>query len=162
MHLFDFFQWLENTSWSTFLREDELAFPIIETVHILGLGVSVGLIMWVDLRLLGCVMRHKPVSAVIRALERWAIFGFGIMFISGALLFFSEPIKCYTTIAFRIKAVLLVLAGLNVWYFHSRVYRDVATWDHAAVMPWRVKMVGFLSLMLWFSIIIAGRWTAYF
>ena len=162
MHLIDLFRWLDHSSWSTTLRENELIFPLVETVHILGLGVSVGLIMWVDLRLLGCIMREKPVSSVIQGLERWAIFGFAIMMLSGSLLFLSEPMKCYTTIAFRIKAVLLVLAGLNVWYFHSRVSKDMGKWDNAAVVPWPARIVGLLSLTLWLSIIVAGRWTAYF
>lgn len=102
------FQWLNGTSWGIFLRENDFAFPLIETVYILGLGVSVGLIMWVDLRLLGYVMRDKPVSSVISAIELWAIVGFGVMFASGALLLLSEPMKCYTTLAFRIKAILLL------------------------------------------------------
>jgi hypothetical protein len=161
MSLLELFRWLDNTSWSIALREGEWSFPLIETVHIIALGISVGVIMWVDLRLLGRVMSHKPVSVVIRALEPWAMAGFAVMFVSGFLLFLSEPMKCYTTVAFRIKAVLLVLAGLNVWYFHSRVYRHIAEWDKGPA-PWRAKTVGVLSLLLWFSIIIAGRWTAYF
>lgn len=162
MHLIDLFRWLDHSSWSTALRENELIFPIIETIHILGLGISVGLIMWVDLRLLGYIMREKPVSLVIQGIERWAIFGFAIMILSGSLLFLSEPMKCYTTIAFRIKAVLLVLAGANVWYFHSRVSKGLAKWDSAVILPWPARMVGLLSLTLWLSIIVAGRWTAYF
>ena len=56
---------------------------------------------------------------------------------------------------------MLVLTGLNVWYFHAKVYPGVAEWDDAAVAPWRAKMVGVVSMFLWFGIIIAGRWTAY-
>jgi hypothetical protein len=158
----EFVQWLDNTPWSVALREGDWSFALLETVHIIGLAGSVGLIMWVDLRLLGLTMRHKPVSAVVKMLEPCAIAGFCIMFLSGALLLLSEPLKCYTTIAFRIKVVLLLFAGLNVWYFHSKVSGDMLDWDNAEVMPWRAKLVGFLSLTLWFGIIVAGRWTAYF
>jgi hypothetical protein len=48
-----------------------------------------------------------------------------------------------------------------VWYFHAKVYPRLAEWDKAAVMPWQPKMVGYVSMVLWFGIIIAGRWTAY-
>jgi len=152
--------WLNDTPFSVTLREGYYAFPIIETIHILGLGFSVGTIMWVDLRLLGIAMRRRPVADVIGQLEPWAIGGFVVMFISGFLLLLSEPLKCYTTLAFRIKVVMLILAAMNVWYFHKRLPRDRSQWDRQ--MPWRAKMVGLFSLVLWLGIVIAGRWTAYF
>ena len=81
--------------------------------------------------------------------------------LAGLLLFLAEPMKCFTTLSFQLKAIMLVLTGLNVWYFHSRVYPGVADWDEAPSAPWQAKMVGAASMFLWFGIIIAGRWTAY-
>jgi hypothetical protein len=162
MHLVNFFQWLNDQPFSVALREGDWPFPIIETIHILGLSLSVGVIMWVDLRLLGLTMRRERVSDVVNQLEPWAIGGFTVMFISGFLLLLAEPMKCYTTLSFRLKAIMLVSAALNVWYFHAKVYPTVAEWDETPVLPWRARMVGILSMTLWFGIIIAGRWTAYF
>src|SRR5215469_15517447 len=159
MHLADFFQWLNNLPFSIALRQDDWPFPIIETFHILGLGLSVGVIMWVDLRLIGVSLRRRPVSQIVRQLEPWALRGFAVMFLSGSLLFIAEPLKCYTTIAFRLKAVMLVLTALNVWYFHARVLRNVAAWDESSEIPSQAKAVGYVSMILWFGIIIAGRWT---
>ncbi len=67
--------------------------------------------MWVDLRLMGVCMKRERMSDMIAQLEPWAIGGFSIMFVSGFLLLLSEPLKCYTTLAFRLKAVMLVLAA---------------------------------------------------
>jgi hypothetical protein len=161
MHLVDFFQWLNESAASVWLREGDWQFPVIETIHILGLGLSVGTILWVDLRLLGFVTRHHKVSDIVEPLEPWAIAGFVVMFVSGLLLFLAEPLKCFTTLSFQLKAVMLLLTGLNVWYFHARVYPSVAQWDEAVVMPRPAKLVGAISMVLWFGIIIAGRWTAY-
>jgi len=161
MHLVSVFQWLNDSAFSTWLRESDSPFPIIETVHIIGLGLSVGTILWVDLRLLGLVTTHYRVSDIVGQLEPWAIPGFMVMFVSGLLLFVSEPMKCYSTLSFRLKAVMLVLTGLNVWYFHAKVYPGVAEWDDNPVMLWQAKMVGLVSMVLWFGIIVAGRWTAY-
>jgi hypothetical protein len=160
IHLLSFVQWLNDTRISVYLRESDWPFPIIETVHILALGFSVGTVMWLDLRLLGLAMREAPVTDVIEQLEPWAIGGFAVMFVSGSLLILSEPLKCYNTVAFRIKVVLLILAVLNVLYFHKKVMHDVDQWDRN--VPWRAKMVGVLSLVLWLGVVIAGRWTAYF
>src|SRR5580704_18821659 len=84
-HLLSFVQWLNDTRISVYLRESDWPFPIIETVHILGLGFSVGTVMWLDLRLLGLAMRKAPVSDVIEQLEPWAMGGFAVMMVSGSL-----------------------------------------------------------------------------
>src|ERR1700719_938380 len=116
MHIAIFFQWLNDLPFSVALREDDWPFPIIETFHILGLGLSVGVIMWLDLRLIGLTLRRQRVSLVVTQLEPWALRGFAVMSLSGFLLFLPEPMKCYTAVAFRFKAVMLILTGLNVWY----------------------------------------------
>lgn len=161
MHPGIFFQWLNDLPFSVALREGDWPFPIIETVHVLGLGMSVGVILWVDLRLVGLALRQRPMSQVVRQLEPWATLGFAIMFLSGSLLFLAEPMKCYTALAFRFKALMLILTGLNVFYFHAKVYPSVSEWEVVEDTPWQAKTVGWLSIFLWFGIIIAGRWTAY-
>jgi len=115
----------------------------------------------VDLRLLGFVTTKQRVSHIIEQLEPLAIKGFIVMFISGLLLFIAEPLKCYNTIAFWLKVLMLAITGLNVWYFHKKVYPGVAAWDDAVVLPRQARMVGLISMVLWFGIIVAGRWTAY-
>ena len=155
-------QWLNETPLSLYLRNSDYPFFVIETVHVIALGFSVGTILWVDLHLLGIAMRRERVADVIAQFERPAVIGFAVMFVSGGLLFLAEPLKAYITTAFRVKVVMLLFAGLNVWYFHSKVYQSLASSADATRLPWNAKMVGLLSVALWLGIIIAGRWTAYF
>lgn len=163
MHLlFELAKWLNETPLSVALREGDWPFAIIETFHILGLGFSVGTIVWVDLRLIGLAMRRERVTDVIHGLEPWAMGGFLVMFLSGMLLLLAEPLKAYSRLAFRLKVVMLVLATINVLVFHRGIYRTIAQWDEADVLPWQARTTGYLSLILWLGIIIAGRWTAYF
>ena len=162
MSLLEFFRWLNETPLSVYLRDSDYPFFVIETVHVIALGFSVGTILWVDLYLLGVAMRRERVADVIGQFERPAIIGFTTMFISGALLFLAEPFKAYITTAFRLKLVMLVLTGLNVWYFRARVYPGALESIDATALPWRAKAVGLVSVTLWIGIIIAGRWTAYF
>jgi len=58
------------------IRESTLLFPVIETVHVLGLSLSVGTIAVVDLRLLGLGLRREPVSQVIAQMIPWSLGGF--------------------------------------------------------------------------------------
>lgn len=161
MSLIDFARWLNGTACSRYLRESDYPFGIIESFHILALGLSVGIVVWLDLRLMGLVMRRHRVSDVVGQLEPIAKWGFAIMILSGSLLLLAEPLKCYTALSFRLKFVMLILAALNVLFFHRKVYRNVTDWDITPSTPWSAKVVGGLSILLWLSIIIAGRWTAY-
>jgi Zn-dependent protease len=153
--------WLNETSWSNHLRSSELAFPITEATHLIGLGISVGIVLWIDLRLLGVCLKRVSVKELVTRLEPWAMRGFVVMFISGLLLFFSKPDTYYGTWAFRVKMAALPLAGLNVLLFHKRVLPSIGHWDESGSVPWQAKLVGGVSIALWLAIMVLGRLTAY-
>src|SRR6266404_4128373 len=96
-YLLRFVEWLSGVSWLAGYRESEWQFAVVETIHILGLAFSVGIIMWLDLRLLGVTMRKERVADVMRQFEPWAIGGFMVMITSGVLLFLEEPRKAYAS-----------------------------------------------------------------
>jgi hypothetical protein len=156
-----FFGWLADSSWSVDLHESQYAYSIIESIHVWALSVFFGLVAMFDLRLLGWTMRKVPVSEVIRRLLPWTIAAFVIMVISGTLLFFAIPLRSYQNIFFRGKMLLLLLAGLNVWIFHARVFPKVATWDVEGVPPRAARVAGALSLVLWIGVVFSGRMIAY-
>jgi hypothetical protein len=156
-----FFQRLADSAWSTGLHESRYAYDLIESVHVWTLCLFFGLTVMFDLRLLGWTMRKVPVSEVARRLLPWTIAGFVIMVISGALLFSAIPLRSYQNIFFRAKMLMLLLAGLNVWIFHSGVYRRVEKWDLAGVPPRAARVAGALSLVLWIFIVLSGRMIAY-
>lgn len=159
--LLAFFSRMADSSWSTGLHESRYAYDLIESVHVWTLCLFFGLAVMFDLRLLGWTMRSLPVSEVSRRLLPWTVVGFVIMVMSGTLLFVAIPLRTYQNIFFRAKMVMLTLAGLNVWIFHSGVYRRVATWDLASVPPRAARVAGALSLVLWVCIVLSGRMIAY-
>ena len=161
MSLYSFCEWLQNTPWGTAIRESTLMFPIIETIHVLALGLSVGTVAVFDLRLLGLGLRREPVSQVMSQIMPWSIAGIVVMFVTGGLLFWCQALKAYDSVFFRIKLLLLVLAGVNALVFQLTVYRSMATWDKAEITPLQVRLTGGLSLALWIGIIAAGRTMAY-
>ena len=156
-----FFEWLENTSGSIAIRESILFYPFVETTHVLTLCLFLGMIAMLDLRLVGVALRGVPVSQVAERLLPWAATGFVLMVISGVLLFYSGPVRAFQNIFFRVKMVMLVMAGLNAFVFHRGIYRKVAAWDQDSVTPVGAKVAGFLSLLLWAGVVVAGRMQAY-
>jgi len=154
-------EWMADTRWSIALHESTWAYPIVESVHVLALCLFLGMAVMLDLRLLGVTMRCAPVSEVMGRLLPWTAAGFVLMVISGALLFYAIPVRTFQNIFFRVKVAMLILSGLNVWVFHSGVYRRMAEWDLDPVPPRRARVAAGLSLALWASIVVAGRMIAY-
>jgi len=83
------------------------------------------------------------------------------MVITGSLLFSAIPLRSYQNIFFRTKMILLLLAGLNVWLFHSGIYKGIGEWDFHAIPPKAARIAGGISLALWACIVISGRMIAY-
>jgi hypothetical protein len=159
--LLPFLEWLASTRWSIDLHESLYMYPLVESTHVLSLTLFVGLTAMMDLRLLGLTLRAVPVSHVTTRLLPWIRIGFGVMIVTGLLLFYAIPVRNYQNIFFRVKMVLLVLAGLNVWYFHTRTERTVEAWDVAARTPKAARVAAIASLVLWAGVVVTGRMIAY-
>lgn len=154
-----FLQAIEETGFSTWLRESEspFGFYFILLFHTFGLALLVGANVIVDLRLLG-VAPTIPL-APLRKLFRIMWTGFGINAVTGVLLVFAYPTKSLTNLDFYVK---LTVIGLAVWVMEklrSRVFEDRGLGE--AEMMARGANLAKLSLVLWFGAITAGRLLAY-
>jgi uncharacterized membrane protein len=154
-------EWLQNLPWASGIKHSTWQFPVIESVHSLALSVMLWPAAILDLRLLGLVMRRRPVSQVASQFLPWTWTGFVVMVLSGVILFSSEAVKCYNSPFFRVKVILLAIAGLNALLFHKTVFRNLAGWDQDAATPWRAKMAGGFSLAVWIGVVAMGRALAY-
>jgi len=152
-----FCKWLEQSWVGGGVRESLWLFPTIETVHLLGMTALVGAVTVFDLRLLGWVMQRERISELAGRVLPWAWAGFAVQVITGAILFSSEAVKVYGNPAFRVKMVLILVAGAHAAVFHWGVERDVAAWDGSAVLPAKAKIAGGVSILLWIGIVAAGR-----
>jgi hypothetical protein len=160
MSLLEICQAIEQTTISSIVRES--AFPYVEGAHVLGLSLSVGTVMWFDLRLIGAAMRTRPVSEVYQDLKPWMFAGFVIMFLTGGLLFSAHATKAYGSGYFRAKLALILLAGINTAIYHLTIDRRESEWGKAPVPPLQARVAGLLSLLVWFSVVAVGRLFAYY
>jgi Family of unknown function (DUF6644) len=143
------------------IRQSLWLFPAIETVHLLGMAALVGTITVLDLRLLGWAMPQRRVSEVTARLLPWAWLGFGVQVVTGVLLFSSEAVKIYGNPAFRLKMLLLLLAGIQALIFQTVVSRKLPTWDDRPALPVMAKVMGMISILLWLAIVTAGRFVGF-
>src|SRR4051812_32824092 len=157
----EFCMWLEGTPIGLLVRETLWGFPIVVAIHILGLTLSVGTIVWFDLRLLGISMTRVPVAALYRRLIPWALAGFSVMFVSGSMLLIAYASNAYGNTFFRIKVVALLLAFVNALVYHTVTERRIAGWDDAARPPLPARIAGLTSIVVWTAVILAGRMMSY-
>ncbi len=159
--ILEYCQALQDMAWATALRESQLMFPIIEGLHLLGLAFIMGPVLMLDFRLAGIAWNDTPVSKIAKTFVPYSLGGAAVMFITGILLFCAEAVRCYNSGWFRIKLVLLLVAGANALYFHTKTQSTWSKWDTLAIPPPDARRAGILSIVFWTGVIFAGRWTAY-
>ena len=146
-----FFEWCQNAGLIVAMRRSLWIFPVIESLHLMGLALLGGSILMVDLRLLGLGFERQPASQVARDGQRWLLASLFVMLPTGFLLFMASAVKCYYLPAFWVKMTTLLLALA----FTFTVRRHVAAADPIAIGP--AKIAAVVSLALWGSVAIAGR-----
>jgi hypothetical protein len=152
---------LESSVVGIMVRESLYGFQILVAIHLVGLVLSVGTLLWFDLRLLGLALQSIPVSRVYRLVIPWAACGFGVMVTSGALLFVGYAPAAYANTFFRIKLIAMLLAAANAARFHLVTERGRELWDGDRRPPRAAGTAGLLSLLLWAIVIVCGRAIAY-
>jgi len=159
--LLDIAQWIEPMSWSTNLHESYYMYNWIESTHVVSLTIFLGMLFFIDFRMLGLTMTEVPASRIASRLHTPMMIGFAIMIITGLLLYFAVPVRVTQSIWFRIKFVLLVAAGINAWLFNKKMRESASTWDDQIKAPLHLRYSAALSLGLWMGVITTGRLIAY-
>jgi hypothetical protein len=136
----------------TSLASHPWAYPALEAAHLVGVAALFGGLLVFELRLLG-LARALDLPALACLVLPLALLGFGLSAATGLLMFATQPQELLANAAFRLKLLLLALAGANAAWFHGR--GSLALADGAA------RVQGLLSLGIWLAVIISGRWIAY-
>jgi hypothetical protein len=113
------------------------------------------------LRLLGRVLTATPVSEVYRRLSPIMVAGFVTMFGSGAVIFTGYATAAYNNPYFRVKLVMMLLAGVNAAFFHVHTQRRLAGWDSWSQPPASARAAGAISIVSWIVVVLAGRMMSY-
>jgi len=151
--------WIQGSALSVAIREGGLPYPVIGGLHLLSIAWFGGMLLLVDLRLLGLAMTTRPVSDIWAMAQPWKRVGFVVVVVTGFLLTWAEPIRLYESPSFWIKMTLFALVGVHALIFHSSVYAQPEKLDEG-ITP-KAKLAATLSLILWFGLILSGRLIAF-
>ncbi|WOD11458.1 DUF2214 domain-containing protein [Pseudomonas sp. NyZ704] len=157
---------MEDSLWSAlpalppaeWLRRSNLAYLLVNAAHIAGLGMLLGSIITLDMRLLG-LFRQAPLQPLAQVLSRTAAGGLVFAIITGTWLFLVNAPEYVGNNAFLSKLLLVSLAVANATFLHSRRHWALALQEGEPNLPVRIHAL--LSLLLWPAALVAGRWIGF-
>lgn len=152
-----FLHWLENMPLSVSIAQSDWAFAVIETAHVIALALVIGTVCVVDLRILELASAKRPYRQVAQELLPWTWGAFCVSVVTGSLMFITQASAYFENAAFRIKFLLLLLAGINMLIFEFAIAHGVIGRDDSSSIPWLGKLAALLSLTLWISVVFFGR-----
>jgi hypothetical protein len=151
--------WCRDTWVGEFVRNSTWAFPFLQSLHFIGMSLLIGIVGAIDLRVLG-LARAVPLAPLHRFLPL-AFIGLGINLITGAFFFCHDPWVYAFNPAFRLKLLLILVAGLNALWFRLGVFLDLDAWGPGIEASRLAKVISALSLLIWIGVITAGRYIAF-
>jgi hypothetical protein len=153
MSVFEFCQWIQFSPPLIAMRGSPWLFPLIASIHLMGLAIIGGAVLVGDLRLLGFGLSRQPAALVVRDAERWLIAGLVVMVPTGILQFMCFATKYYFLRFFWVKIACLVLVVL----FTFSIRRKIVAMTDTGLN----RLAAVVSLALWTTVAIGGRWIGF-
>jgi hypothetical protein len=162
MTLNEICRWIDQTALSQSIQAAGWVVPTVQTIHILAIAVVASSVLMIDLRLIGLFWANRPmksVSARFLPLVWWPLL---VLLATGALMIIAEPARSLKNPAFQVKMGLLIAALIVTALFQFFQRRDAAFGEPGSVARAAATTIAIVSMLLWSSIIFAGRWIAYY
>ena len=158
----NFALWLSTTFPSVFLQTHESwMIPIIQTVHIVGIGIAVGSALMITLRVLRWAGTDQTLLETQRRFGPWLTGALWLLLASGGLLIVAEPIRELITFSFWLKMACVATLAIVAAAFQSSVRKRGQQWEQTLVKRQSVRLAAMLTFVLWGCIIVLGRLIAY-
>ncbi len=151
--------WMENSPINQWITSVGLVWPAAEILHFIGLSLLLGSMLIIDLRLFG-LFRTISMETTHKLL-RWAAIGFALNLATGMLFLFGDPYRYAANIGFRIKVILILIAGLNALWFYVKIKPVMGGWGPHDDPPVIAKTIAVVSLGTWVCILLLGRLIPY-
>jgi hypothetical protein len=156
MHLLN---WIQDSALADWVRVSEWGYPIILTLHSLGLAFVVGMLLIIDLRIMGFV-KALPLRAMRRLMVLvWC--GFAVNLTTGCILFTADAVKFFESPTVRFKILSIVLGMAVAIYFNRAMLKETGIPSSEAAVPAPLKVLAVFSVVVWIAAISLGRYVAY-
>lgn len=154
-------EWLVTTPIAEATVSSDYLFPLLESIHVIGVGLVIGTIAMMDLRLLGWAWTRRSVREVADHMVPMSWFGFVVALLTGATMFIANATSYIDNVFFQVKMLILLAAGVNMLVFHLLTWRSIEHWDADHRPPSPARFAGGVSLSCWVVVVFLGRWIGF-
>lgn len=157
-----FAEWLSTTFLSVFIQNHNAwVIPTIQSIHIVGIGVVLGSVLMMSLRILGWAGMDQTLRQTANRFGPWLTGALLLMLVTGILMVIGEPVRELITISFWVKMFLVAVATVIAAMFQSRLRKHEQEWEETLVHRKSIQWVTILTFLIWACIIVLGRLIAY-
>jgi hypothetical protein len=157
-----FLNWLTSTSFSQWVQSSVWGYQVILTLHSVGLGFLAGILIVIDLRILG-LARRVPIHTM-QPMMRVAWLGFALNAMTGCALFSADADKFFHNTVFLFKLLTIFVGMVLAVLINQSLLLPRGTLHRAGqggVIPTRARILATVSLASWLAAIIFGRLVAF-
>ena len=158
--MFEFAGWLQATPLSVAIQSTLWLTPLLQSIHIVMIGIVFVSIAVVAMRVLGRMSTEEPLAVVWARFAPWFWGALGVMAGTGLVLAFSEPVRQVTALSFWIKMALLAIGIASALYF-GRTVATASAGTQTGEVGGRARFAAIATMLLWLAIIFMGRSIAY-
>jgi hypothetical protein len=163
-----FAEWLQGTSISVTIQSVKWIIPLLQSIHILTIGVVFVSSLMIALRILGRMRADEPFEVVWQRFAPWMWIGLLVMAVTGVTLVVGEPVREFTTLSFWLKMTLVAIGVTSTALLGRSIRQVAAAATPAAAAPAAqvefspaAKTGAVVLVVLWVAIIFLGRAIAY-
>ena len=157
-----FAEWLSTTFLSVFIQNhNSWIIPAIQSIHIVGIGVALGSVLMIDLRILGWAGMDQTLHQTTNRFGPWLTAALCLLLATGALMVIGEPVRELVTFSFWLKMFLVAVSTLTAAIFQITLRKHEQQWEETLVKRRTIQWLAILTFLIWVCIIILGRLIAY-
>ena len=156
-----FTDWLSQTSISLAIQTHEWVIPTVQSIHIVAIGIVVGSVFMIDLRVLGLAGRDQSLIETTGRFGPWLSGALCVLLVTGILMVLGEPARELLAFSFWLKMSLVALGTVVAAVFQRSLRRNQLIWEESFTKRRATKLLAVATLLIWVCIIILGRLIAY-
>lgn len=157
-----FAEWLSTTFLSVFIQNhNSWAIPTIQSIHIVGIGIVLGSVLMIDLRILGWAAMDQTLRQTTDRFGPWLTGSLWLMLATGILMVIGEPLRELITLSFWLKMFLVAVSALVAVVFLRAVRKHEQQWEEVVEKRRAIRWLAVVTFLIWACIIILGRLIAY-
>jgi hypothetical protein len=157
-----FAEWLSTTFLSVFIQKhNSWVIPAIQSIHIVGIGLVLGSVLMIDLRVLGWAGMDQTLRQTTTRFGPWLTAALCLLLATGALMVIGEPVRELVTFSFWLKMLFVAVGTVIAAIFQITLRKHEQQWEETIVNRRSIKCLAVLTFLIWVCIIILGRLIAY-